>query len=381
MKANHTVSPASFSLGQARGIVKDLFRPSLAIYWTDFLASLFVGGICFVLVRRVFEPFSLGGIAAFVVCGLCYYRAVLFIHELVHVRDNQFRAFSIAWNLMCGIPFLIPTFLYYIHIDHHMRKRFGTDDDGEYLPLGTQTPIHILIYLCQPFVIPVIAVVRFLILTPLCWVSPTLRTFVRRRASSMVMDPSFIRPLPTRKTMRIMRLQETACFLWCAGVAAVLIAGIVPIGFLITAYLVAVFILFLNGIRTLGAHRYYNDGSEMTFLDQLLDSLNYPNHRFLSALWAPVGLRFHALHHLFPSMPYHNLERAHHRLMAELPADSPYRMTVSPSLTAAMVDLWRRSRAAAQRAAAQRAAHASERGASHGSPSMCDSDRSYTGAH
>jgi fatty acid desaturase len=45
-------------------------------------------------------------------------------------------------------------------------------------------------------------------------------------------------------------------------------------------------------------------------------------------------------------MPYHNLARAHRRLMAELPADSPYRLTESPSLTSSLLDLWRRSRAA-----------------------------------
>ena len=32
--------------------------------------------------------------------------------------------------------------------------------------------------------------------------------------------------------------------------------------------------------------------------------------------------------------------------MAELPADSPYRLTESPSLTASLVQLWRTSRAA-----------------------------------
>ena len=130
--------------------------------------------------------------------------------------------------------------------------------------------------------------------------------------------------------------------------AAALVAGMVPFGFLITAYLVSVCILFLNALRTLGAHRYTNDGGEVTFVDQLLDSVNYPNHPLLSALWAPVGLRFHALHHLFPSLPYHNLAKAHRLLMAHLPPDSPYRQTESPSLTASLVRLWRESRASRQ---------------------------------
>jgi fatty acid desaturase len=57
-------------------------------------------------------------------------------------------------------------------------------------------------------------------------------------------------------------------------------------------------------------------------------------------LWAPVGLRYHALHHLFPSLPYHNLGKAHRRLMRELPADSPYRQTESPHLWASLRLLW-----------------------------------------
>ncbi len=354
--ADKAASQAAFSLAQARHIVKDLFTPNPTIYWADFLLSLVGGSVCFVLVRRVLTPFSISQAIVFLVCALCYYRAVLFIHELVHMRDSKtFCNFRIAWNLMCGVPFLMPTFLYYTHVHHHMRKHYATHDDGEYLPLGTQSPWHIFVYMCQPFVMPAIAVVRFLILAPISWVSPTFRDFVHRRASSMVIDATYIRPLPTRQVLRIMRLQEVLCFLWTVGVAVVLITGLVPIGFLITIYLLSVVVLFLNAVRTLGAHRYINSGDEVTFVDQLLDSINYPRHPLVSGLWAPVGLRFHALHHLFPSMPYHNLARAHRMLMAELPADSPYRLTESPSLTASLVQLWRTSRAAGQAAERQQA--------------------------
>ncbi len=341
--------PLEFSLGQARHIVKDLFTPNPAVYWADFLLSTLGGMIAFGLVRRVLAPFSIQQGIAFVICGLCFYRAVLFTHELTHIRDGSFRWFRIVWNLLCGIPFLMPSFMYYTHVDHHMRKHFGTKHDGEYLPLATNAPWHIVVYMGQPFVIPIIAVVRFLILAPISWVSPAFRDFVHRRASSMVMDPTYIRPLPTRKVLRIFRLQEALCFLWTASIAGLLIAKIVPIGFLIVAYMTSVMILFLNSLRTLGAHRYVSDGREMNFVDQLLDSINYPRRPFIASLWAPVGLRFHALHHLFPSLPYHNLAKAHARLTAELPADSPYHLTSSPSLTSSLVQLWRTSRAAGAR--------------------------------
>ncbi len=112
----------------------------------------------------------------------------------------------------------------------------------------------------------------------------------------------------------------------------------------------------------------------MTFLDQLLDSINYPHRPFLSALWAPLGLRFHALHHVFPSLPYHNLDQAHRRLMAELPADSPYRLTESPSLTASIVQLWQTSLAAGKEASPTREHRGQPRG-------MSGAGKSLTGAH
>ena len=75
----------------------------------------------------------------------------------------------------------------------------------------------------------------------------------------------------------------------------------------------------------------------------MLDSVTMDNDSPLAVLINPVGLRYHATHHLFPSLPYHNMRAAHKRLLEKLPADSPYRRTVEHSIWPVIRDLIARS--------------------------------------
>jgi fatty acid desaturase len=332
-----------FSVREARGIVLDLFEPNPRVYWIDLILSVAVGTVCLRLLRRqpLLSPLQILGYFGAV---LAFYRAGSFTHELVHLRRGTFKWFRAAWNLLVGIPFLMPSFMYYTHVAHHARNHYGTPDDGEYLPLATGPARNIFFYMLQPLAIPLVTVVRFLILAPAGWLMPGLRRWVQQRASSLVMDPRYIRPLPSSKELKIWRLQELACFLLVATVAGMFISGLLEPSLLVKFYLLAAGVMLINQLRTLGAHRFRHGGEELTFLEQLLDSVNYPEHPLLTELWAPVGLRYHALHHLFPSMPYHALDRAHRRLMAQLPADSPYRRTNSESLRRSIGQLWRSAR-------------------------------------
>lgn len=350
----------NFSLSETRKLVGDLFEPKAWIYWIDFLLSWTIGVACFRLVRefpfmsREYPLQSLLQVLLFVVSGLLFYRAGIFTHELVHIRPNKFKAFRVVWNLLAGIPFLIPTFTYYSHIDHHRRKQYGTHADGEYLPFGVTTPWAMLFYFAQNLVVPIVMVVRFGLLTPLTWISPTVRRWVHRRLSSMVADPRYIRPLPTAPTRKMIRFQEVLCFLFLVGVGlGMYFIQRPPLIVLLQAYLTAQFVMLLNSLRTLAAHRYMGQGDEMSFLGQLLDSVNFSDRSWLAPLWAPLGLKYHALHHLFPGMPYHSMGEAHRRLMRDLPADSPYRQTVEHSLPATLVKLWHASAQSSQRYASQ----------------------------
>jgi fatty acid desaturase len=100
-------------------------------------------------------------------------------------------------------------------------------------------------------------------------------------------------------------------------------------------------VLSLNFIRALCLHHYLSDAGELSYVGQLQDSITLPHNPLVTELFVPLGLRYHALHHLFPHLPYHVLGRAHRRLIAELPAGSDYHQTVRSGIGAVFGQLWK----------------------------------------
>lgn len=65
------------------------------------------------------------------------------------------------------------------------------------------------------------------------------------------------------------------------------------------------------------------DGTNQGMIEQLLDADMLDRGR-LPEPWAPFGLRYHGIHDLLPALPYHQMSKAHQRLLAGLQIDSPY---------------------------------------------------------
>lgn len=329
-------------MAEARELVKDLFVPHPAIYWPDFLLSATIGWAAFVATLAL-PAFSVGQAAAFVISGLALYRAVIFTHELAHLKKGTFKFFRLVWNLTCGFALMVPSFTYHgVHNDHHTRDIYGTTLDGEYVPFATNKPYKIITYVLLAFILPLFFAVRFLILTPLGWLSRRLGKIIWQRASSLTIDLAYYRPGPAKRDDQTWRWQELGAFLY--GWAAVLgvVLGLIPAQALGLWYLVAWFIFTLNSFRTLAAHAYRNPGDRsMSVSEQYLDSVDIPGNNFLTPLWAPVGLRYHATHHLFPAMPYHSLARAHRRLVVNLSDNRLYLQATRGSLRQALGALWR----------------------------------------
>jgi fatty acid desaturase len=75
------------------------------------------------------------------------------------------------------------------------------------------------------------------------------------------------------------------------------------------------------------------------------DSNDFPS--VLAELWAPVGLRYHAMHHLFPQLPYHALPEARRRVLAWSGSQNPIRESARDSLFNVLRELMRKHRVAA----------------------------------
>lgn len=312
-----------------RDLVGDLYRHRAVVYWSDLVLSLAIGYGAFALFP-LRNPFSVMGAALYCVSVLACYRAIIFTHELAHKPLGKFPAFRLAWDVLCGTPMLLPSYFYDEHRAHHAKRTYGTSRDGEYLAYARLPVRHALLPLgISPLVFPAL-VFRFLILTPLLLVSPKVRRFVLTHASSLVIDSDHRRPVAEENLPKRWMCQELACFGWCALIAAGLAGGFIGLSRVIEAEAIMTGMFALNALRTLVAHKYAGERQAMEFYKQVLDSNDFPG--LLAELWAPLGLRFHAVHHLLPNLPYHSLRTAHRRLIAAIPPDGPFRACQHRSL-------------------------------------------------
>lgn len=342
--ADRLAAAERFDVRQAHALVKDLMAPRMWIYWTDLLVSAAVGWTALVLaVART--PLSVPGLVGLVVAALALYRATLFIHELVHFRSRaHVRTFGLGWNALVGIWLLVPYFMYESHAEHHSKRLYGTDLDGEYVPFARLARAEMVKTAAGALLLPLFGPIRFGVLAPLSWLVPVTRPWVYARASTIKLDLEYTGK-PPKPSQRVSWLtQEISCFTVVWGVAAAIAAGVLPGTVLLAWYLMFVGLAVLDTARLLGAHRYLGNESDSNLVLQMIDTVNYPGSRIAGRLWGPVGLRLHALHHLIPSLPYHAYGEAHERLVAALPADSAYRLTESPGLLASILDLWRAPR-------------------------------------
>jgi fatty acid desaturase len=333
-------------LEAAHRLVSDLQTPRPATFWSDMLASAVVGWAAFGFALTA-VPWSVPMLLACTISGFALYRGLCFTHELTHLSRRELPGFETAWNVLFGVPLLLPSFTYVgVHQSHHNLSTYGTKDDPEYLPFASSRRLIVLFAIQSAFLMPLALVIRFLIVAPVGLVWPRFHQWLAVHASSFSMNPAYRRTVSESAAWKMRRWEAT---IWATWMSVVLIIALraFPLRVVVLWYAVLAFVSFFNTLRVLGAHEYESDGRPRDRHGQLSDSIDTPGGPW-TVLWAPVGLRYHALHHCFPGIPYHNLGAAYRRLRRTLPPESVYFESTSPSLPHSLRRLYSKAR---QRAA------------------------------
>lgn len=308
-------------LAQVYKELAPLRKPDPRIYFVDAGLSAAIGWASFAV---ALAPIAIGWrVLAFVVSAFALFRALAFIHELVHQREmTHFRVF---WHVVAGIPLLLPLLLYLpIHHDHHNVRTYGTAADGEYEHFkGRLAPMVTKLFLIN-LLLPLALVVRFGVLTPLSLVFPVVSREVIPRFIHLAMRIPFKAPLLSESFRAESRRYEWACTGFVALLALACLSGLAKIAAMWAA--IVIVIATLNTTRTLfSTHLYVQRREGRDLYEQLQDSINVEGYGLFTQLLCPVGLQYHALHHLAPQLPYHALPKAHAHLTQTLPQDSHYR--------------------------------------------------------
>lgn len=313
---------------QARRVLTadaELFRARPARYWLDFTLSITLAYSS----ASIFLLWPSGSWQQFVAYPFAVfwlYRLGSLVHEVAHLPHYEMRLFKVVWNLCVGVMTLAPSpFFTRHHRDHHSQSVYGTPEDPEYI-VNVFRPgslLSIAAYILLVILFPLLVFARFLI-TPLTYLHPALRQWTLIHASALTMNWRYERR-PTRQNDWPLTIVESLCCLRAAGMLAGVAFGLSHWSRLPLLYALGLGVLMLNQMRLLADHHFGSSGTHLSLPEHIRDSCNYTGKDPLTWLLFPFSIRYHALHHLFPSLPYHNLSTAHSRLLGQLPFNSPYR--------------------------------------------------------
>jgi len=253
-----------------------------------------------------------------------FFRTSAFLHEIVHRSRGQLPGFETSYNLLFGYVFLLPTFLYKPHLLHHVPRVYATSDDPEYTVWG-KYPLWD-IFFSVVIISAVLPALLFLRLSVCPFLMPFLgarvRDWIYCYASTLATTVAFQRRIRSQFEQISIRRQELSSSFYSIILITLAALGVLPWRFFWAVYLIILFTSAINMMRASVNHGHAKvTPGNMTMVS---DSYNVTRDTSWSWIWSPLGTKYHGLHHLAPSLPYHSYREAHLRALATLPLDHPY---------------------------------------------------------
>lgn len=305
-----------------------MFKPNPWIYYSDFTLFVLLGNGC-LFFAALQQPFSALQIALACVAIISIYRASFFVHELMHI-GKKVRGFNLYYNVMHGFVHKLPSYAFVSHLQHHKLEHYGQIHDSEYDRFGGKSKLFFTIGmpLFTAMLLPIIAVLRWVVVPLfLPFIGRKGRQFIYQKATILGFHTRGSLPAPTAKERRNWYIQDAWCAFYGVGMLALIYFQLWPWELLPLWYAVFGIANAMNMYRGTIVHRYFGDFSTMNRKQMVLDCITLPTNKFNVWLF-PLGMGYHALHHMFPQVPYHHLDALHAQLMNDLPDNHPYRATL-----------------------------------------------------
>lgn len=290
--------------------------------WGGFALSLYTDGPVFYI--------------SYIIGLIFIYKGTLMIHEVAHFQ-KKVRGLRLTYNLLFGFFNKYPAYLYDTHAFHHGKHTFSTYKDPEYQYVKPDTIVTILGPIFVSLFLPIFQILRFIILPPFMVLMPyKLKNKIYKHFSTLVFDVKYKRMAKNKSDINQMLRNDLATSFFNLIFIGAIFLGFLPMKTFILWYGMIVFASLLNMYRAKYNHIYNNKSRHaQSWENHLLDCFTI-DKGIITEIFSPVGLRYHALHHVMQEIPFYNLKKAHEHLLRNLPKEHIYRQTIVPNLLAAI---------------------------------------------